>query len=60
MTIGQKKLLARVASEKGWSQTGSLREAFHVYLKERGSDDGLLFDRKEVIAQKWLKEWRVK
>jgi len=31
------------------SQADVLEEALHVYLKKRGLDDGLLFDRQEVI-----------
>jgi hypothetical protein len=49
-TIRQKIYIKELAKILIRTQTDIIREAVHYWLKEKGIDDGLIFDEEELLA----------
>jgi predicted DNA-binding protein len=35
-SVAEKRLLAKIAKDKGWSQAAVIREAFRIFAKQEG------------------------
>ena len=50
LTVRQKIYIKELAKILIRTQTDIIREAVHYWLKEKGIDDGLIFDEEELLA----------
>ena len=58
INVYQKELLNRLSQEKKCPITELVRQAIHYFLRERGLDDGLICDARELLLEyKRAKGW---
>jgi hypothetical protein len=50
-SVVQKEILAKLAAERKCPKGEIVREAIHFYLRERGIDDGLIYDERDFFKE---------